>query len=213
MAESEKITIERIKRAGQLYSVSFSDGACVKATRGALDRLNLSEGLSFSLAEYRLLCEELAVSHAVFLAESILARRAHSIGEFRQKMTRKEIPGRLIAQIIEDFKTRGFLDDRRFAMLRVRSLLSRKPAGRALLVSDLRKKFVPRDVADEVVTELLAGEDQSVLAQRLLEKRRLYFLKFDVETARQKAYTYLSRRAIPYGAAKEAFEKFKKDNF
>jgi hypothetical protein len=41
----------------------------------------------------------------------------------------------------------------------------------------------------------------------LLERKKGSLAKFDLETARKKAYTYLSRRAISYGAAKAAFEK------
>jgi len=137
----------------------------------------------------------------------MLARRPYSVGEFKQRLRHKDISDEHIRRIIRDFRDKGFLNDYEYALARARSLNARKPAGRGYLVAWLRKRLVPREIAEKAVDELLADVDEVETAVELLNRKRSSLDKFDLETARRKAYTYLSRRAISYGAAREAFEK------
>ncbi|MCP4567319.1 MAG: RecX family transcriptional regulator, partial [FCB group bacterium] len=143
---------------------------------------------------------------ALYCAESLLARRNYSVGEFKERLRQKEIGLDLIKQIVAEFRQLDLLDDFRYGQMRVRSVIRRKPAGRGFLIADLQKRLVPRDIAEKVVTEALKDSDEIEMAVELLEKRRAAFTKFDLETKRRKAYTYLSRRAISYGASKAAFD-------
>ena len=70
----------------------------------------------------------------------------------------------------------------------------------------LQRKYINRALAEQVVGNLLANEDETDLAVAALERKWHQLAEFDVETARRKAYNYLSRRGIGYAAAKDAFE-------
>lgn len=212
--EREYISIIDIKRRGMVYFVDFSNDEQVRATKGVIDKLNLSAGDEFTENEFEKLKKILDESFARYTAESILARRSHSVGEFKIKLRKKDISGDLIKSIVRKFRKEGLLDDYNFGKMRAESLLRRKPAGRGYLIRDLQNKLVPRQIAEEVVAGVLSEVDESELAEQLLEKKRISLTKFDLETARQKAYTYLSRRAISYGASKTAFDKvFDKNEF
>ncbi|MEZ5357692.1 MAG: regulatory protein RecX [Candidatus Zixiibacteriota bacterium] len=212
--EQETIVLIEIARRGLGYLLTFSNDFEVRATKGTIDACQLVSGMIFSpkeFAQIRLILEE---AFAFTLAEDMLARRAHSIGELKMKLRRKEIDDRYILKIIKNFKDRGILDDLAYGKFRATSLLSRKPAGRGFLIADLQAKLVPREIAERAVKEVLAEVSEVDSAEALLEKKRMSFLKFDLETARRKAYTYLSRRAISFRAAKEAFEAvFNEDDF
>jgi SOS response regulatory protein OraA/RecX len=103
------------------------------------------------------------------------------------------------------------LDDWRYAKNTVDAIMRRKPAGRNYLIGYLQSRHISRNLASAVVEELLGGLDETELASRLLRKRWSYLAKFELETARTKAYNYLSRRSIGYRAAKLAFEKILKE--
>jgi SOS response regulatory protein OraA/RecX len=206
-SENDKIVLTEIRRKGQLYLIQFSNEFEIRATKRTIDHLELSVGSTFSVATFRELRKILESRFAYFTADSMLARRAYSIGEFKERLRRKDIPGNLIIDIVKNYKDKRFLDDFRYGVSRVQSLMERKPAGRGFLIADLQNRLIPRTIAEEVVDKALADVDEVDTAVRLLEKRQSAFAKFDIETARRKAYTYLSRRAISYRAAKEAFEK------
>ncbi|MEE9441611.1 MAG: regulatory protein RecX [candidate division Zixibacteria bacterium] len=214
ISAQEYITIIDIGRRGMVYHISFSNDVQIRAMKGIIDKLNLSAGDEFTDSEFEKLKNILDESFAKYTAESILARRAHSVGELKIKLRQKDISGDLIKSIVGRFRKDGLLDDYNYGKMRAESLLRRKPAGRGYLIRDLQNKLVPRQIAESVITEILAEVDESELAAQLLEKKRISLTKFDLETARQKAYTYLSRRAISYGAAKTAFDKvFDKNEF
>ena len=207
MADDDPIVLKAIERKGRLYLLHFSNDAVFRATPATVQQLGLVEEIAFSPEGYGKLIDLLERNFAWYTAETTLAQRAYSIGELKRKLKRKEIADKLIAEIVADFKEKGLLGDYAYAIARTRSLLEHNPAGRAFLVSRLQNHLVPRPIAEKAVGEVLSDLDETDIALKLLEKRSAALSKFDLETARRKAYTYLARRAIPYGAAKKAFEK------
>lgn len=205
--QKSDIVLESVARRGTTFLLSFSDGYQIRATKGVVDRFRLAEGARFSPETYAELKRILQWEWAYYTAEAMLARRPYSVGEFKQRLRHKDISDDHIRRIVRDFRERGFLDDYEYALARARSLVARKPAGKGYLVAWLRKRLVPREIAEKAVDELLADVDEVETAVDLLKRKRSSLNKFDLETARRKAYTYLSRRAISYGAAREAFEK------
>jgi regulatory protein len=137
----------------------------------------------------------------------LLSLRDHSEGEVRAKLARKRFSRETIGQILKAYRERRLLDDAQFAQAHARRLLERKPAGRSYLVAYLRRKYIDRDLAERTVDTLLSDRDETGLARASLQQRWSHWSQFDLETARRKAYTYLSRRGIGYEAARAAFEE------
>ena len=79
--------------------------------------------------------------------------------------------------------------------------------GQAFLVAYLRQRHIPQSLAEQVVVEALSDIDEATLAERLLAPKLKGWRKFGIDIARRKAYNYLSRRSIGYGAAKTVFDK------
>ncbi len=206
-SEGGHIVLESIERRGRLYLLLFSNRYEIRASGRVIDQIGLAEGVKFSQQTFVELQRILEWEFARYTAESMLARRPYSVGEFRRGLRQKGISDEHIKKIVSEFRKKGFLEDYQYALARARSLHERKPAGRGYLISWLRKRLVSREVAEEAVDELLGDVDETAMAVELLERKKGSLLKFDLETARRKAYTYLSRRAISYGAAKAAFTK------
>lgn len=207
MGDDDPIILKRIEKKGRLVLLHFSNEAAFRATPATVQQLGLAEAIAFSPEGYRQLADLLERRFAWYTAETTLAQQAVSIGQFRRKLRRKEIADGLIAEIVADFKEKGLLGDYAYAVAKARSFLEHKPAGGAFLVSQLQKHLVPRLIAEKAVKEVLSETDETDIAVRLLRKRATALAKLDLETARRKAYTYLARRAIPYGAARKAFDQ------
>jgi SOS response regulatory protein OraA/RecX len=141
----------------------------------------------------------------------LLSRSGYSVGLLKNKLSEKEYSPKVTAAVIAEFQRLGLLDDRRYAKNAVEAIMRRKPAGRNYLLAYLQSRHISRNLASEVVEEIIGGLDETELAMRLIRKRWSYLAKFELETARTKAYNYLSRRSIGYRAAKLAFEKILKE--
>jgi len=207
MHDSRKeILLSKIEKRGKIYLLTFSNQLELKALPNTVKRLELSEGLQYSPDEFEKLRSELEMRFAYYTAESLLAGRAYSIGEFREKLQYRGLAKAYIDGIIKDFIDQNLLDDYRYAAVKLQTLMEYKPAGRSYLIAYLQNRRVSREIAERAADGVLEQTNEFEIATRLLHKRRASFMKFDVETARGKAYNYLSRRGISYRAAKEAFE-------
>lgn len=207
----EPVIIKKIIRRKRSATLILSDRKKVLLDIAILIHSGLQAGDRLLPGRIESLISESSRQTALDYALSLLSRRNYSAGLLRRKLLEKGTDPKLLPKIMAELTDKGFLNDRLFARRTVESILSRKPAGRRFLAAYLRSKLVPRVIADEIVAEILEDEDETALAVRLLQTKLKSLAKFDLETARVKAYNYLSRRAISYTAAKEAFEILRKE--
>lgn len=207
----EPVIIKKIIRRKRSATLILSDRKKVLLNIAILFHSGLQVGDRLLPGRIESLISESSRQTALDYALSLLSRRNYSAGLLRRKLLEKRTDPKLLPKIMAELTDKGFLNDRLFARRTVESILSRKPAGRRFLAAYLRSKLVPRVIADKIVAEILEDEDETALAVRLLQTKLKSLAKFDLETARVKAYNYLSRRAISYTAAKEAFEILRKE--
>jgi SOS response regulatory protein OraA/RecX len=204
---TEPIRITSLKLAGERcrLTVSTMEEPLILST-AMVHRHRLKEGIVITAPQLAQLLDEAAADECELLIRRMLAFREHSVGEVTEKLRHKGCEDTHIEKAVAKFVRTGLLDDARYADSLIRRLLERKPAGRNVLVAELQAKRIERNLAQRIVDDLLADRSETDLAIAALESRWRAFAQFDVETARQKAYTFLSRRGIGYAAAKAAFE-------
>ncbi|MEW5994249.1 MAG: regulatory protein RecX [Candidatus Zixiibacteriota bacterium] len=174
------------------------------ATRG------LAKGARLSAA----LLGELRAESDYFLCERdaarMLAMREHSVGELRDKLQHRKHARHDINKAVLKYRRQGLLDDARYARRTAENLLSLKPCGQVFVVATLRRKRIGRQLAEEIADEVCRDQDETELAVAALAKRWNALKQFDLEVARRKAYSYLSRRGFGYEAARTAFEELQR---
>jgi len=204
----ESVYIEKVKKlAGgvALYISSIETPLLLPASK--VEREDLKEGAVLTPAHLENLKVESELFQCDKKAAALLSQRDYSIGQFRQKLKFKNFGENTIREIVHKYKSRGLLDDKKYAAKVVSRILQEKPSGRPFLIASLRSKLIPRELADETVDSLFQNEDAVSLAVDALSKRWRQFGQFEVEQARTKSYNYLSRRGFGYRAARAAFEK------
>jgi len=198
--------IERISKKGRHYLLQLAHGSEFIVTRNVLDQYGLKSGMKIEAD----ILDEVKYQSDLRRAEDyvvyLLARRSYSTGHLATKMFEKGYDKRTIHHIIDKFEEKGLIDDAVFAREFAESLLRHKPAGKNYIIGCLRQKHIPYELAKSIVGELFEDIDESELALRLLRGRWSYFSKFELESARRKAYNYLSRRSIGFQAARAAFD-------
>lgn len=200
--------IEKIKKQSggvQLFISSLDKPLYLPVSK--MEEANLSEGMPVSNELLEHLKSESELFQCDNKAAALLTQRDYSIGQFKQKLRLKNFGENVIREIVHKYKSKGLLDDRKYAAKIVNRILEEKPSGKPYLIASLRRKLIPRDLADETVDSMFESEDPVSLAATALKKRWRQFGQFDVEAAKSKSYNYLSRRGFSYSAAKAAFEK------
>ena len=204
-------TIKSVAKKGRLLLITLSDGTEYELLPHLVKQHNLSKGSAIDKTLLIKLQNESNLFRANRYIEYLLARASYSYGTLRQKMLEKGYHPEIVKKVLANFTRLGLIDDRQFTQNYVRNLLSRKPAGKSFIIAQLRKKHISASMAQSIVDEIFGDIDETELALKLLRQRWRHFSKFELETARRKAYNYLSRRSISYRAAKSAFEKIIKE--
>ena len=203
--------ILNIIRKGRSHQLTLSDGEKINLSGSVSQKYSLQEQSEISDIQLKKIKLESDLQRARDYVTYLLSRSAYSYGQLLVKLDEKKYDRKISIRTLADLKEAGLIDDTRFARLIVESILRNKPAGRAFLVAALRKKYISRELAEATVDDCLRDVDETEMAVRLLRGRWRYFSKFELETARRKAYNYLSRRSINYRSAKTAFEKVAKE--
>ncbi|HSG99731.1 MAG TPA: regulatory protein RecX [candidate division Zixibacteria bacterium] len=195
------------KKSRGAVTLTFDNNTVVTLRSRDLRHENFQEGAEYDAARIDQLRYEVELERADTYLTAKLSRNLCSIGQARQALKQKGFNAEISREIVARFKRAGFLDDGRFAEGFVRAALANRPAGRAFLQAALQKKLVAPEVAQAVIDAAFAETDEVELAVALLRKRWWRLSQLDLESARQKGYTFLAQRAIGYQASKEAFER------
>ncbi len=139
------------------------------------------------------------------VALDLLSRRDRSEAELRKKLLAKEIPPQEVDVAIARLKELNYLDDR---LLAERLASAAVAAGRGYgirLALDLARKGIPRQIADETLTEITARHDEGELVRELL-RRKFPAFQPDLADNREKMRTmnFLLRRGFSRSVVFEA---------
>ncbi len=103
-------------------------------------------------------------------AYDLLSRRDHSRRELEIKLLQRSFSKDVISLVLEKMELRGFLNDKRFAQKRVKSLIARKVVSRNFVKSDLYKKGIDREIIDEVLKANFSDDVEIDMARKLYSK-------------------------------------------
>jgi regulatory protein len=100
-----------------------------------------------------------------------LERRAQSRGRMRRKLLDLEFAVENVEVVLDQFESKGLIDDDEYSRMFVRDQLRSRPVGMLWLLSKLYAQGVDRSVAERVLGEVMTPEVELDLARRALEKR------------------------------------------
>ena len=146
-------------------------------------------------------------------ALDLLALRARSVAELRQKLVRKGEPPEAVDEAIERLKGQKLLDDAQFARQFARAKVVGAGASRRRIAMELSRKGVDRHTADAAIDDLAESEgiDVSAAIHRVAEKKWRALSRLDGETATRRLYAFLARRGFNPDEIKAAIQALKAD--
>ena len=139
-------------------------------------------------------------------AVRLLAARARSTGEIRQKLTAYGYMDDTVDMVLYKLEKEGLVDDEAFAREWAAARM-RHQMGRSRILRELMQKGVSRDTAERAVAELDEEEGDAAavaLAQKLL---RRYADEADAKKAMAKLMAAMARRGYDFEHARRAMEE------
>lgn len=100
-----------------------------------------------------------------------LGRRAHSIGELREKLLRRAATDGEVETVLRRLRDLGYLDDRKLAENYAAARLENEGLGRIRVVHELRRRRVAPQLAERAVARVYAGVDENRLVEDYLRRK------------------------------------------
>ncbi len=139
----------------------------------------------------------------------LLRFRPRSVKEMAGRLKQKGHRGVIIARAIDELEGKGLLDDKAFAKLWIGDRISLKPAGKSLIVRELRAKGIEEKTIEAAFDGYKGIYDEAELAGPLARRKILGLKGLDPEKAKKKVFDFLSRKGFSYNT----IWKVIKDNY
>lgn len=137
-----------------------------------------------------------------FVAAS-LGRKAQTVHEIREKLKRKEIPGEIAEEVLQEFIELGYLDDREFLKQTVRNL---REGGYG--PARIRFKLRDKGFSPEEIEEQLGEFEQRETLERLIGGK---YKRKDPRDPKQRQQLIgaLARRGFSLGEIFSVLDRFR----
>lgn len=137
---------------------------------------------------------EILLKKAKNAAFKFLSYRSHCIHELTTKLHKKGFSQEIISSVIDDFKKKGYLDDRIFAVQWIESRSRGKSLGSLRLREELLQRGVEKSLVNDVLKEGLLEDEEKEIALMAAKKKRALLKSIDPVAAKRRIYGYLFRR-------------------
>lgn len=149
----------------------FADGAFVAGlSKETLIRAALRVGDEITDGRLAALQAEEALVQTRSAAMRLLARRPRSERELRDRLRLKEFADADIAQVLEDLRRAGLVNDAEFARTWIRNTLTLRPLGEIQMRQKLLLAGVDRGIVDEAIRAELGAVDNDAIARTLVSR-------------------------------------------
>ena len=126
-----------------------------------------------------------------------LMRRAHSVQEMKQKLTKRSDNELLVRVVMARLKENGQLNDERYAEQFTRNRTQSRKQGQFRIQRELRARGIPNPLIQSAIEESAAQSDPTVVVRKRIE-RKLKSYKGEVDDKKiASIYASLLRAGFP----------------
>jgi regulatory protein len=123
-----------------------------------------------------------------------VSRRDYTAAELRTRLEDKGYDAEAIADAVVDLRAGRFLDDRRVAAAHVRTAAAIKGRGRVRIARELAARGLSRELIDEALGAVAAGDELASIRRILARKR---WPASPTMAERQRMFRHLLARGFP----------------
>lgn len=197
------------KENSKRVAIEFEDGNSLSIFKDIVYQFSLRK---FDLIDEKLFGE--IKEKQIFLeirerALLLLAKRAHSKYELKQKLIQKKFDKEKIPSVLDNLQKEGYLNDLEFAKVFANERILRGKSGPIKIKAELMAKGISRENVEEVINLFFPSEENDESALLVAQKKYNQLQKRNLEShvLKQKLYSFLLARGFSYEVAKITSEK------
>ena len=206
------MNITRIVKKGKSdVTIYFNNDSLLFLAVEVFLKSGLKKGDDISEDRFSILIEKNKLFHIKQRAFRLLGRRQHSSSELKRKLWNKDYEPRLIDDVIEDLKKKGYLDDKEF----IRAFVAEKSRSKSWSIKKIKSELIKSGLASKLIDELLSEQTKDSdyeNVMKLAKKKYAILLQRNLEPKdlRNKLSTYLFSKGFAYELIKEVYSKILK---
>ena len=201
--------ITRIVKKGKSdVTIYFDNDSLLFLAVEVFLKSGLKKGDDISEDRFSFLIEQNKIFHIKQRAFRLLGRRQHSSSELKRKLWNKDYEPRLIDDVIEDLKKKGYLDDKEF----ICAFMTEKSKTKSWSIKKIKSELIKSGLASKLIDELLSEQPKDSdyeNAMKLAKKKYAILLQRNLEPKdlKNKLSTYLFSKGFVYELIKEVCSK------
>jgi len=200
--------IRIVKKGKSDVTVYFDNNSVLFLAVEVFLKSGLKRGDDISEDRFLLLIKKNKLFHIKQKAFRLLGRRQHSTSELRRKLWNRDYEQKLIDEVIEDLKKKGYLNDKEF----IRAFVAEKSKSKNWSIKKIRSELIKSGLAAKLIDEILNKEPNhldSENAMKLAKKKYEILVKrnLEPEELRNKLSAYLFSKGFDYDLIKEICSK------
>jgi regulatory protein len=201
------------KREGR-FDVAADGRPLATLSLEAIERLGLAVGTALTDRSRAAVEHEVQTLRTYDRALNMLAFRARASRELRLALLKKGEPEPYVDAALERLSSLGLLNDADYARQFARAKMTGPGLSKRRLQSELFRRGVARDVADEAIGEVLSDEavDEEAIIERVAAKKLRTLSKLDADTRRRRLYAFLARRGYELDDIRRVLMKLLRDD-
>lgn len=129
-------------------------------------------------------------------AMKLIGLRRRSEVEIRQRLEDKGCDAALTEETVAELYRYKYLDDEAFTESYINDRMNFRPAGRFVLKNELKKKGIAESIIEDKLAELMGGEKELEMAERLVEKKMRMSQPKDEKKMRDRIIYHLQSRGF-----------------
>jgi regulatory protein len=198
--------IESQKRNSKRRNIYLNDAFAFGLDEEVVIRHHLHEGdtISDEMVQTVLHTEEQVRARQKAL--DLLAYRARSEAEIKDRLTQKGYDRQVIDRVVLDLERVGLLNDTVFASAYVRTRMIQKPMGKRLLIRELLSKGITEPLAFRIAEEWYMTETELDVALKLIAPRLERYRREKPDTIKRRLSDFLNRRGFDWDVIGEVMD-------
>jgi regulatory protein len=205
------MVVTLVSYKGDLVRLVFDTGAYIMLPVSIEYSKYFKKGITVSEEEFQMLYNTSEKYLCITKAIGLIARSAKSEFQIIQYFKKKKYSEEAISGAILYLKEKQFIDDADFARRFAVTLAKRKAVGSRMLMSELQKKGIKKDVAQKALTEAdLNKDDHDTAYSAAYKKVKTLTGKKDVKI---KLWRFLKSRGFSDDIVYSVLKKIKNEGF
>lgn len=203
--------IERQKKNPSRISLYIDNEFAIGIHKEVLLKFGFRVGDHLAEKTLREVQESEELYHARESALRLLAYRARSKKEIRDRLKKKKFSEETIKKVLSSLGRSGLINDLEFGRAFAHDKLMRKPMGKGMLKMELRKKGLGKEDVERILSEVYSDEAEGNYALELAIKRlnrfHATYERLDPMKKKKRLADYLARRGFDWETVARTVER------